>query len=155
MSMSVPSTYPSSDTDHSIGLQVEWTKAQCRADRWEEEVILLDEEMRRVIEYCDWKAEWWMKRARDGRQVVSVVLADGLQAYAAQQARQELLMAVRFANMWVVARGHTRAIIHRVQGIVQTPFVLPDDAASDPIVIDIEVDQDDPDHEALYSDFEE
>src|SRR5882762_2397788 len=34
-----------------LALRVEWAKSQARADRWNEEVVLLDEEMRRVIEY--------------------------------------------------------------------------------------------------------
>ncbi|KAF8223543.1 hypothetical protein L208DRAFT_1078317, partial [Tricholoma matsutake] len=38
---------------------VEWVKAQVRAERWWEEVILLEEEMRRVLEFCQWKARWW------------------------------------------------------------------------------------------------
>jgi len=32
-----------------------------QADRWEEDVVLLDEEMRRVLKSCTWKADWWMK----------------------------------------------------------------------------------------------
>ncbi|KAG1723397.1 hypothetical protein EDB19DRAFT_1898082 [Suillus lakei] len=38
-------------------LHVEWCKA--RAHRWEEEVQLLWEEMRRVIAFLDWHAGWW------------------------------------------------------------------------------------------------
>lgn len=130
-------------------------KSKCRADRWEEEVILLNEEMRRVIEFCDWKAEWWMKQARDGRQVESEALADGLQAYASQQARQELRIAERFATKWLVVRGNARSIINKVLGVAHAPPVSLVDAGTDPIVIDVLDDEDDPDHEALDSDFEE
>jgi hypothetical protein len=35
-----------------LALRVEWAKAKARAARWEEEVVLLDEEMRRVIQFC-------------------------------------------------------------------------------------------------------
>ncbi|KAJ8697361.1 hypothetical protein PTI98_004171 [Pleurotus ostreatus] len=40
-------------------LRVEWVKARARAERWREEVLLLEEEMRRAIAYCCWKAEHW------------------------------------------------------------------------------------------------
>ena len=41
-------------------MQVEWSKSKARAERWREEVILLSEEMRRVLVYFEWKARWWM-----------------------------------------------------------------------------------------------
>ncbi|KAF7367949.1 hypothetical protein MSAN_00860000 [Mycena sanguinolenta] len=40
-------------------IRVEWMKAHARADRWREELILVEEEMRRVLEFCAWKARWW------------------------------------------------------------------------------------------------
>ncbi|KAJ6459377.1 hypothetical protein C8R47DRAFT_1081340 [Mycena vitilis] len=43
-------------------IRVEWAKARARADRWQEELILLEEEMRRVLEFCSWKARWWEAR---------------------------------------------------------------------------------------------
>jgi len=39
-------------TDLSIALHVEWAKAKARANRWEEEVVLLNEEMCRTLEFC-------------------------------------------------------------------------------------------------------
>ncbi|KAM6491206.1 hypothetical protein JOM56_013445 [Amanita muscaria] len=39
-------------------LRVEWAKAQARKQRWEEEVILIQEEMRRVVMFHEWKAQW-------------------------------------------------------------------------------------------------
>ncbi|KAF8059257.1 hypothetical protein FPV67DRAFT_1395314, partial [Lyophyllum atratum] len=51
------------DADDSLheGIRLEWVKARARADRWREEVMLLEEEMRRVLEYCEWRASWWEK----------------------------------------------------------------------------------------------
>ena len=48
-------------TDHS--LCTEWTKAKARQDCWEEEYLLIQEEMRRVIVYLNWKASWWRTQA--------------------------------------------------------------------------------------------
>ena len=42
------------------GLQVEWSKSQARKMRWEEEVQIIQEEMRRTIVYYEWKQQWWL-----------------------------------------------------------------------------------------------
>lgn len=44
-------------------LRIEWCKARARAHRWQEECILLAEEMRRVIEFFKWDSGVWEKRA--------------------------------------------------------------------------------------------
>ena len=38
---------------------VEWAKARARVMRWKEELLLIQEEMRRVIAYHKWIADWW------------------------------------------------------------------------------------------------
>jgi hypothetical protein len=43
----------------TLGVRVEWLKLRARAARWREEILLLEEEMRRAIEFCDWKQRWW------------------------------------------------------------------------------------------------
>jgi hypothetical protein len=40
-------------------MRVEWAKARARVMRWKEELLLVQEEMRRVLEYHKWKAAWW------------------------------------------------------------------------------------------------
>lgn len=140
----------------AIGLQVEWTKAKCRVDRWEEEVVLLDEEMRRVLVYCAWKADWWKETGQRARTVESPVLHEGIQAYAAQQAHQEYSMAENFASKWEVVRENARSLIERIQGSSgpsTAPMLTPGTLNS--VYIDPDFDQDDPDHEAMLSDFEE
>ena len=66
----------------------EWAKAMAWADRWEEDIILLNEEMRRVLKFCTWKADWWTKQVLL-RQGLDAPLAEGLHAYAAGQADME------------------------------------------------------------------
>jgi hypothetical protein len=41
-------------------LRAEWSKSRARAARAREEVLLLREEMRRVLEFLGWKARWWL-----------------------------------------------------------------------------------------------
>lgn len=51
--------------------------------------------MRRVLEFCRWKARWWDER-RAPRVGVSAELGEGLWAYATEQAARER----RWANVW-------------------------------------------------------
>jgi hypothetical protein len=55
--------------------------------------------MRRVIEFFEWKANWWVQQ-KDLRTNVSSEVADGLQAYAEKQAHMFRTMAGKFGAMW-------------------------------------------------------
>lgn len=52
------------DLDGSLheGIRLEWVRARACAERWQEEVILLEEEMWRALAYCTWRAQWWAAR---------------------------------------------------------------------------------------------
>jgi hypothetical protein len=65
-------------------LRSEWAKSRARAKRATEEVCLLREEMRRALEFLEWKSEWWLSR-QTSREVTCSALAEGLQAYAQEQ----------------------------------------------------------------------
>lgn len=47
----------------TTALCVEWCKSRARAHRWQEECLLLDEEMRRVKAFFTWQVERWNDRA--------------------------------------------------------------------------------------------
>jgi hypothetical protein len=84
----------------STGLRVEWAKAIARADRWEEDVILILEEMRRVLVFLSiWKATWWLDRSL-ARSDMNNELREGLSAYAAKQADIQMRLAASFADEW-------------------------------------------------------
>lgn len=57
---------------------------RARAMRWAEEVELLEEEMRQVRKFCDYKTTWWIKRGTE-RNDGDEELSEGLNAYALQQ----------------------------------------------------------------------
>ena len=78
---------------------VEWAKSKARADRWWEEIQLLNEEMRRTICYLDWKANWWVLRRRLQGDTTSEV-KHGLGAYVAKQADLNCRLARSFASRW-------------------------------------------------------
>ena len=82
-----------------LGMQVEWAKTHARANRWQEEVLLLAEEMRCVIAYLDWKASWWHAQGAY-RDDVRADITDGLGAYANQQADLMHKLAESFAALW-------------------------------------------------------
>jgi hypothetical protein len=51
------------DDECDAHVRVEWAKLNARLARWEEEVLLLNEEMRRTLAFLTWKATWWRSRA--------------------------------------------------------------------------------------------
>ena len=65
-------------------MRVEWAKTHARANRWQEEVLLVQEEMWQVITFLDWKATWWHSQGHCHLDVRDDIKA-GLTAYAAHQ----------------------------------------------------------------------
>lgn len=101
-----------------LALRVEWAKAKARADRWEEEVVLLDEEMRRSLEFCKWKASWWVDQL-DHRAVTlpeGDPIREGLEAYAHQQAALEIQTKDAWELEWRAIRDRAQPIIQVVMG---------------------------------------
>ena len=83
-------------------MQVEWAKSRARMMRWEEEYLLVQEEMRRVIAWFEWKAAWWERQASLRQQVDSGILS-GLGAYAHKQADIQRRLAEGCAGDWLPA----------------------------------------------------
>ncbi|KAG6822622.1 hypothetical protein H0H92_013149, partial [Tricholoma furcatifolium] len=93
------------DADGSLndGIRLEWLKARARARRWREEVILVEEEMRRALAYTLWRVEWWKAQA-EKRTDVSPMLREGLIGYAAEQAETERVRASTWEMRWAPVR---------------------------------------------------
>ncbi|KAJ7266198.1 hypothetical protein C8J57DRAFT_1511130 [Mycena rebaudengoi] len=89
------------DTEKHLhaSVHVEWVRAQARKDRWVEEVMLLREEMRRVLRYLTWQAEWWDGWG-DVRTDVDGALRSGLRGYAAKQASLHCCLDKYFFKEW-------------------------------------------------------
>ena len=81
-------------------MRVEWTKARARMMRWQEEYLILQEEMRRVITWFEWKGTWWQNQATRRTNVEAEILR-GISAYAYKQADLVLRMARRCAEEWM------------------------------------------------------
>lgn len=109
----------SSYSDLIIDLRVEWLRCRTRAARWKEEVQLLEEEMRRSIEYCRWKASWWEEQANRRARVTPSMLphvAEGIAAYAFEQADDEREHEKQWEEKWSDIRKHTALILETFLG---------------------------------------
>ncbi|KAF7965306.1 hypothetical protein HWV62_44514 [Athelia sp. TMB] len=87
-------------------LRVEWAKSGSRAARWLEEVIKLEEEMRRVLESSvvlqdHWKAEILRRPLPDDK---DRILKEGLQAYAAERIDREQTIHRLWTEKWTTVR---------------------------------------------------
>ncbi|PPQ82484.1 hypothetical protein CVT26_012847 [Gymnopilus dilepis] len=87
------------EDDNDEVLRVEWAKSRARSERAREEVMLLKEEMQRVLKFLEWKAGWWRKRTnlRDG---ISSELSEGIKAFSLSQARDQDALALHFKKLW-------------------------------------------------------
>jgi len=81
-------------------MRVEWAQCMARADRWEEEVILLQEEMRRVVQFLEWRSNDWFAKADAREDTTTLAVRAGLSAYANKQASVFHNLAVRFSKRW-------------------------------------------------------
>jgi hypothetical protein len=68
--------------------------------RYAEEVDLLEEEMRRVLQFMDWRADWWMSLVGLRAGVQDEALREGHEAYAVRQAGYMKGIRDRFAAQW-------------------------------------------------------
>ena len=86
------------ENEFNENMQVEWVKARARMMRWKEEVLIIQEEMRRVLSYQQWKAVWWKER-------ISIhsdpAITSGISGYAHKQAAICLQMAEQCAVYWL------------------------------------------------------
>ncbi|KAF8978718.1 hypothetical protein BDQ17DRAFT_1338614 [Cyathus striatus] len=68
--------------------------------KWNEELQILMEEMRRVVKFCEWKSEWWMMKANE-RSVKNDTVQQGLVAYAYKQSELANDLATSCAHTWL------------------------------------------------------
>lgn len=90
---------PGSSQAMNEAVRIEWAKARARAMRWTEEVDLLEEEMRRILQFLAWRGDWWEA------QIAQRGLGDGPQlegetAYATRQAALQRELRDRFSLLW-------------------------------------------------------
>ena len=79
----------------------EWMTCRARADRWKEESSLLQEEMRRVIAFLEWKSSSWDGRVGSRSGTVMADIQHGIDGYARKQAHTYHELAVSLVNQWL------------------------------------------------------
>lgn len=93
----------------SIDVRSEWCKARARAQRWTEEVALLEEEKRRSLVSLEHQAQLWegtcYARSREpapspNDDAMHPALDEGLVAYASRQANMYRQIAKGFVLHW-------------------------------------------------------
>ncbi|TFK59339.1 hypothetical protein BDN72DRAFT_873055 [Pluteus cervinus] len=109
-------------------LRVEWCKSRARCKRWQEEVVLLTEEMRRVLMFLDTSADRWRAKANFQKKEVDGMCQEGIQAYALQQNSLCLDLKSHFKELWryvddyVQSKG--KASVSPLQSIIEEPKEL-------------------------------
>ena len=81
-------------------MRVEWAQCAARADRWKEEVVLLQEEFRRVVHFLEWKSNDWLSKADARADTITPEVRSGLSAYAHKQASVFHNLVIWFCQRW-------------------------------------------------------
>ncbi|KAL1738539.1 hypothetical protein HDZ31DRAFT_78284, partial [Schizophyllum fasciatum] len=130
------------------GIKVEYCKAYSRKKRWEEEVPLLREEMRRTLESLNFERVRWERIAdgepRDGP------LGEGARAYASTQADTYCRLHTHFDALWKDLREEQEVSEGRVQELKDA-----EDAAENAEVERAEGDDDEVDDEGYDYELDE
>ncbi|KAF4582629.1 hypothetical protein EYR40_002552 [Pleurotus pulmonarius] len=86
------------DVYYVAGLRVEWLRSRARAARWSEDLVLVFDEMNRVLRYLEWKSTSWTGLI--GKRTAEPELDEGLKAYAVKSAMLFGDMRDRFRAYW-------------------------------------------------------
>ncbi|KAF8879940.1 hypothetical protein BD779DRAFT_1676153 [Infundibulicybe gibba] len=78
-------------------LRIEWLKARARAHRWQEECLLLTEEMRRALAFFRSEIDSW---TQIGHRLTPTDSNEGLRAYAFRQANSRDGLLTRCKKTW-------------------------------------------------------
>jgi hypothetical protein len=88
------------EDEFNQSMRTEWAQTRARMCRWKEELLIIQEEMRRVLAFFGWKSSWWLEQANRRLNVESSVQS-GVVAYAHKQSAYCLRMAARCAEYWL------------------------------------------------------
>lgn len=99
----------------------------------------MEEEMRRVLEYCRWKARWWRARVAPqrapARGSADSELQEGLRAYALEQEAREQTWVVSWGTKWAAIRERASFVLEeRVVDVTEEVLI--------PLEIELEDDED-------------
>ena len=87
----------------ALSIRAHWARCQARAERYEEEVELTLEEMRRTLEFFKWKSRWWLSLQDVRANSITPPdpqVAHGLRAYAHRQASIYSSLIAVYVQHW-------------------------------------------------------
>ncbi|KAG6849154.1 hypothetical protein H0H93_010910 [Arthromyces matolae] len=87
------------DPRFNDALRIEWCRSRARMMRWSEEVELLQEEMRRILEFLLWDGNRWISRVSAHTEGDTLV-QEGRAAYAQSQAAVRFDLRQKFERLW-------------------------------------------------------
>ena len=97
------STRAATGEEVAVSIRAHWARCQARAERYEEEVELTVEEMRRTLEFFKWKSKWWLGlqdlRTNSPAPPDPQVL-HGLRAYAHRQSSIYSSLVTTYVDHW-------------------------------------------------------
>ena len=107
--------------------------------------MLLEEEMRRAIQFCAWKVNWWEKQAhcRTLSGPIPSYLAEGITAYAIEHAATERHRLTSWLSIWSSIRQRARLVLER--------HLKDQEDTMDVTVLEVEIEGDDDDEESLFN----
>jgi len=89
-----------SEDEFNNDMRVEWVKMRARVMKWQEEFEIIQEEMRHVLLWFEWKASWW-----DEQRVAKIggdpEVRHGASAYASKQTHITRCMAACCMATWL------------------------------------------------------
>jgi hypothetical protein len=88
------------EDEFNNSMRSEWAQTRACMCRWKEELLIIQEEMRRVLAYFEWRSAWWLEKANRRLNLESSVQS-GVVAYAHKQSALCLQMAARYAVYWL------------------------------------------------------
>ncbi|KAJ7867492.1 hypothetical protein B0H14DRAFT_2572780 [Mycena olivaceomarginata] len=114
--MAVAGTVAAGEGSHTMSWIWYSTKLEGSEEELVDDIVLVDEEMRRTIEYGAWMAAQWRMRA-GARTVDSPALAEGLRAYAMEHVRREEETCRRLAKQWAGLREKAKDYLAGVKDV--------------------------------------
>ena len=130
------------EDEFNHSMRAEWAQTRARMCRWSEELLIIQEEMRRVLAFFEWRSRWWLEQA-NRRLGLESSIHSGVVAYAHKQSALCLRMAARCAEYWLpVMKKHgttpTWGSKYEVVSFMQDGTMSDSDDNNDP-----ELDEDD------------
>lgn len=115
--------------------------------------MLLNEEMRRAIQYTNWLANWWESQA-NLRANVPEEVREGLRAYAAEHAALERRLSALWEAKWAAVRALATQYLS-ARGLLLNPRSQPTSSHENEesmAVVEVQVKEDDVDDSEVNDD---